>query len=317
MKWIEQYPKNVKPSYEQLIEFLPERIRELFSLFDNIMASSYKVYNNYPRFDKTSGWTYGYCRNYRVELLSVTISDDSFKALGVTVIDEESLKVLIERCKAKYEDGYEERYALLTAAKKANQINRSKARLAREKKELTELTKNIDPSKFNKCKWAEKVSRNKLVKLYQDEAKGLLDEHLLDEIGYTFYARCKQARDTREGLERGEIICHHCNAVHKAVSYTGLIACPCGYYYTYREYRRSCNANNVPGGRATEIFNAFTDNWLLSKTTSEKMLLIDGLVHECHVSAMTGEKGRSVCMNLMEGTLSQIKDMLDMLAGSK
>jgi hypothetical protein len=47
------------------------------------------------------------------------------------------------------------------------------------------------------------------------------------------------------------------------------------------------------------------------------MLLIDGLVHECHVSAMTGEKGRSVCMNLMEGTLSQIKDMLEMLAGSK
>jgi len=96
-----------------------------------------------------------------------------------------------------------------------------------------------------------------------------------------------------------------------------LIACPCGYYYTYREYRRSCNSNNIPGGRATEIFNAFTSKWLLCKSASERMLLIDGLVHECHVSAMTGVKGRSVCMNLMDGTLSQIKDMLEMLAGNK
>lgn len=317
MNWIEKFPKNIKPTYEELLEFLPERIRELFLVFNNEMVCNYKVYNNYPRFDKISGWTYGYCRNYRVELLHVTVRDDSFKVLGVTVKDDESLNVLLKKCKAKYDDGYEERYTSLTAAKKSNQINRTKARLEREKKELMELTKDIDPTKFNKCKWAEKVSRYKLVKLYQDEAKGLLDEDLLNEIGYTFYTRCKQARDTRQRLDKGEIICHYCGEVHQAMSYTALIACPCGYYYTYREYRRSCNANNVPGGRATEIFKAFTDNWLLCKSASEKMLLIDGLVHECHVSAMTGAKGRSVCMNLMEGTLSQIKDMLELLAGHK
>jgi hypothetical protein len=315
MKWIEKFPKNVKPNYEELIEFLPERIRELFLDFDNKMVTNYKVYNNYPRFDKLSGWKYGYCRNYRIELLSVTIVDDSFKVLGITVKDDKSLNVLLEKCKAKYDEGYEERYAQLTAAKKANQINRTKTRLDREKKELTDLTKNIEPSKFNKYKWAEKVSRNKLIKLYQDEAKGLLDEDLLDDIGYTFYTRCKQARDTREHLEEGEIICHFCGAVHKAADYTALIACPCGNYYTYREYRRSCNSNNVPGGRATEIFKAFMDKWLRCKSVSEKMLAIDELVHECHVSAMTGVKGRSVCMNLVEGTLSQIKNMLEMLAG--
>jgi hypothetical protein len=317
MNWIEKYPKDVKPTYEELIEFLPKRVQELFFVFDNKMVFDFKVYNNYPHFDKNLGWTYGYCRNYRVALLFVSIGDDSFNVLGVTVKDEESLKVLLKKCKSKYEDGYEERYALLTAAKKANQIKRTESRLDREKKELTELTEHIDTTKFNKCKWAEKVSRNKLVKLYQEEAKGFLDEDLLNEIGYTFYTRCRQARDTRQRLDKGELICHYCGTVHKAVSYTALVACPCGFYYTYREYRRNCNANNVPGGRATEIFNAFTDNWLLCKSASEKMLLIDRLVHECHVSAMTGVKGRSVCMNLIEGTLSQIKNMLEMLAGSK
>lgn len=314
MKWIEKFPENVKPTYEELIEFFPEEIRELFFVFDNQMVSNYNVSNNYPRFDKTLGWKYGYCRKYRVELLSVTIVDYTFKVMGITVKDYKSLNVLLEKCKAKYEDGYEERYALITEAKKANQINRSKSRLEREKKELKDLTENLDLSKFNKCKWVEKVSRNKLIKLYLDESKGLLNEDLLDDIGYTFYTRCKQAIDTREHLEKGEIICHHCGAVHKAASYTALIACPCGYYYTYREYRRSCNANNVPGGRAAEIFKAFADNWFMCKSESEKMLLIDQLVHECHVSAMTGVKGRSVCMNLVEGTLSQIRDMLEKLA---
>ena len=316
MEWIEKYPKKSKPAYDELLAFLPDKIRELFLRFDNEMKEKYNVYNNYPRFENTTGWTYGYCRGYRIELLYVTIGSSYFRVLGIKVEDESSLNEALEKIKIKYDGGYEERYVRLTAAKKANQIARTKVRLEREKNELSEMTANIDPAKFNKCKWNEKVPRNKLIKLYQNDAKMFIDEDLLDDVGYTFYARCKQARDTRECLERGEIICHFCGTVHKAVSYTAVIACPCGYYYTYREYRRSCNANSMPGGRATEIFNAFADKWLLCKNEKEKMLLIDWLVHECHVSVMTGGQGRSVCVNLIEGTIAQIREMLEMLAGN-
>ena len=316
MEWIEKYPKKQKPTYDEMLGFLPDKIRELFLTFNNEMAEKYKVYNNYPRFENSTGWTYGYCRGYRIELLYVTIHSDYFTALGVKITEEKSLNDALEKINIKYDEGYEERYARLTAAKKANQIERAKKRLEREKNELAEMTGNIDPAKFNKCKWSEKVSRSKLIKLYQNDAKMLTDEDLLDDVGYTFYARCKQARDTRECLDRGEIICHYCGTVHKATSYTALITCPCGYYYTYREYRRSCNANSMPGGRATEIFNQFVEKWLLCKDEKEKMLLIDWLVHECHVSVMTGGVGRSVCVNLIEGSITQIRDMLEMLAGN-
>ena len=315
MEWIEKYPKKSKPAYEELLEFLPVQTRELYLRFNNEMALKYNVHNNYPRFEKTTGWTYGYCRNYRIELLHVIIGSGYFTVLGVKVENEKSLNDALEKVRIKYEEGYEERYARLTADKKAKQIDRTKARLEREKNELSHMTENIDPAKFNKCKWSEKVSRTKLIKLYQNDAKGLIDEDLLDDIGYTFYARCKQARDTRECLEKGEIICHHCGTVNKAASYSGLIACPCGYYYTYREYRRSFCTHNMPAGRATEIFNAFADKWLVCKDEKEKMLLIDWLVHECHVSVMTGSQGRSVCINLIEGTLKQLRGMLEMLAG--
>ena len=97
----------------------------------------------------------------------------------------------------------------------------------------------------------------------------------------------------------------------------GCYSCPCGRCYTYREYRRSCNAVNMPGGRAMPLFNDFAKKWSLCKNSAEKMLLIDRLVHECHVTVMSGERGRSVCINLIEGNLSQLRDLLETLAGNK
>jgi hypothetical protein len=125
--------------------------------------------------------------------------------------------------------------------------------------------------------------------------------------------------------KKGQIICHHCNTVLDAntVTYANYtprskdnkpIICACGYAYTYREYRRSSNAVNMPGGRATPIFENFMQKWLQCKDTKSKMFLIDWLIHECHVTLMSGEKGRSVCINLIEGTLKQISDLILKLA---
>ena len=122
--------------------------------------------------------------------------------------------------------------------------------------------------------------------------------------------------DMKKGiLKLWQLICHHCGNKLFPDSYTSVVSCLCGYSYTYREYRRSCNSANMPGGRATPIFNRFAEMWPECKSFSEKMLLIDWLIHECHVTVMSGEKGRSVCVNLIEGTSKQIKEMLEMLAG--
>jgi len=161
MEWIEKYPKKSKPVYDDLLAFMPEKIRELFLRFDREISQAYGVSNNYPRFEKTTGWAYGYCRAYRIELLCVTIGSDYFSTLGVKIEDEESLNDALEKAKLKYDEGYEERYARQTAARKANQSERTKKRLEREKAEIAKMTENIDPAKFNKCKWSEKVSRTK------------------------------------------------------------------------------------------------------------------------------------------------------------
>jgi len=126
-------------------------------------------------------------------------------------------------------------------------------------------------------------------------------------------------------MEQGQILCLHCGAILnadivKVAGYTPFskdnlpINCECGHSYTYREYRRSCNAANMPGGRAEPIFEQFAQKWPGCKDAKQKMLLIDWLIHECHVTLMSGAKGRSVCINLIEGTTKQITDLIMKLA---
>ena len=327
MEWKSKYTKKIKPAYSELLDFFEPHIRDLFLMFDKEMQERFKVHNKYHRYLTTAGWAYGYGRSYNCELLTVTVDNECcFNAGGISVKDAESLKHAITEAEKLYKDGdFEEYCTTVSTKRKKNQIERAKKRVEREKLQMENVLNNVDVTKFNKFKWCEKVSRNDLLRLYKSESKGLLDEELLDEIGYTFYTRCKQAKEIRECMDNGQIICHHCSSVIggynpsigsviQMTDNNALINCDCGYSYTYREYRRTCNTVNMPGGRATPIFENYLQKWQNCKNSTDKMMLIDWLIHECHVTLMSGLSGRSVCINLIEGTLKQISDLINKLA---
>jgi len=62
---------------------------------------------------------------------------------------------------------------------------------------------------LSEIKWAPRVSKSKIRKLYQSEAVGLLDEVLLDEVGISFYLRCQSVL-TVGRAQRGEVECPRC-----------------------------------------------------------------------------------------------------------
>ncbi len=316
MQWKETYNKKTKPAYNELLAFFDSDIQELFLHFDREVNEKFKVHNKYHRYSESYGWIYGFGRSYSCELFSVTIQRESFRVLGVIIEDESSLQKALEEVQKVYDNGFEEQYQAICKTRRANQIERTKKRLEREHSEMEKLIQSINPETFNQFKWCKKASRNDLLRLYQGEAKGMLDEELLDEIGFTFYARCKQAHDARNCMEKGNILCLNCGAVVKANhTYDNQpMYCECGYSYTYREYRRSYMAVNMPGNRATPIFESFEQKWPGCQDATQKMLLIDWLIHECHVTIMSGEMGKSVCENLIEGTRKQITDLIIKLA---
>jgi len=326
MEWKVKYPKNLRPAYDDLLAFFDEQTRDLFLKFDREMQSRFGVHNKYHRFLTTLGWAYGYGRSYNCELLCVTVGDGTFYAGNMTVRDEDSLDCALAEAKRLYDNGFEERYTAVSAKHKQGQMERAKRRVEREKLQMEKVMASVDLDTFNKFNWCKKVTRGDLLKLYENDAKGLIDEELIDEVGFAFYARCHQGKETRECMSKGEIICHHCGTVIRAgkTSPTGsvlvnadndaLIYCVCGYIYTYREYRRSCNAVNIPGGRAMPLFEHFLEKWPGCRNAPDKMMLIDWMIHECHVTLMSGMTGRSVCVNLIEGSLKQIGDLIEKLA---
>jgi len=321
MHWKGQFPKHIKPSFDDLLAFFHPDIRALFLRFNRETHERFAVKNKYQRFLST-GWAYGYGRSYNCELFVVTVQRDCFCTLGTHVCDETSLQQALNKAQQIYDDGFEQRYSAMSAAHREKQSARTKLRTAREKLELNQL--QVDPEKFNRFNWCKKVPRNHLLRLYQSDANNLLDEELLEDVGLAFYARCMQAKEAYAAMNSGNIICHHCRAVLHAgaVSPGGSVfygpntptQCACGYAYTYREYRRSCNAANMPAGQATPIFEQFMQQWPACKHAKAKMMLIDWLIHQFHVSLMSGNEGRSVCRNLIEGTTAQIQMLIEQLA---
>jgi len=312
--WQERFSKKNKPAYADLLNFFSPDIKDLFIKFDYEMGMRFGVKNKYHVFSDAHGWTYGYGRSYNCVLLTVTVGDNFFAVQNIPVTDGSSLEEALQKANDKYEKGFEKYCSDVSAKRRADQIERSKKRAARENNEMEIILDNIDKNKLNRFNWQKKVSRNDLLRLYQSEAKGIADEFLLDDVGISFYLRCKQAKEIRDLMERGQMQCFNCGAVLQATGYANLTACACGHFYTYREYRRNCNAVNMPGGRAVPVFNKFIDQWPVCKTPSEKMMLIDWLIHECHVTLMSGNKGRSVCKNLIEGSIGQITELINKLA---
>lgn len=63
----------------------------------------------------------------------------------------------------------------------------------------------------------------------------------------------------------------------------------------------------MPTGAADKTFNLFIQNWNRAKTYQEKNVLIDTLLHEFHLSLVSGAVHRPVAMNFIDGSEAEEK----------
>lgn len=143
------------------------------------------------------------------------------------------------------------------------------------------------------------------------DAKGIQDMFLVEEIGLTLYLRCKYGKEDMERMGKYIIRCHNCD--RELMGDSDFRQCGCGYQYSYREYRRNYRKNNMPTGAATKVFEMFMTKWTIAKGYSEKMILIDTLLHEFHLSLISGAMNRPVAMNFIDGTRQKVERVIGML----
>ncbi len=161
--------------------------------------------------------------------------------------------------------------------------------------------------------WAPRASQLRIRQLYEAEARGLLDDELLEDVGISLYARCESILALTDAY-RGKVHCPRCGAIVEMVlegrGNDTAIACSCGWRTTWLGYKKTTGRDKrMRAGNAERAFEAFVRSYRTARTQREKMLLIDSLLHEFHKSRK-GESGPAA-VNVIEGSRDSIVDMLN------
>ena len=310
--WIEGYPSNRKPNIVDIKNYLSPECLIYYERFIGWIEDELNLKYRYLKYNKKNGWVLSVGRSGLILVKNITFSDHCVYIIGVKCYNEETYNKITEEIKNAYYSNFVDKFEEL-------KIRRTKTRKDKEDAHARYLeniinTYGIDLKKFNVFKWPDLISHDKIIKLYLSDANRIYDEELVDDVGLYIYVRCKQARETRECISQNKIRCHNCGNILD-INEINAAVCICGYAYTMSEYKKSFINNKMPSGNAVPVFDAFEKNWLTAKCYSEKMKLIDGIIHEVHYNMNNGMYGRIVGMQIIEGTSEEIKELILYLSG--
>ncbi len=166
-----------------------------------------------------------------------------------------------------------------------------------------------------RIRWAPKVSRAKINRLYQTDARGISDAALIDDVGTALLARCESVLT----VSRAQARCPRCGLLFDVgwgPHADPAVICPanCGWQTTVDAWHRSWRHQDLIGVRAAEAFEHYVARYPDARTPQEKMVLIDGLIHAFHQGIIEGSPHRSAANNLIEGSYRDVLAFLDALA---
>lgn len=307
----EEFPMDHRPEITDLEVFWIDDIYSLFTEFAEYILQEYDLRFGIPLWTERYGWTYRIGKSGVYLVKGIQIKETGFVVDGININNREKYFLLLEHIEEIYQRNQEE-FLREIAEKNAKQAERNKARKTREKKEFASIQSNVVMDKYNVFCWPEKLDIYKLNKLYMLDAKGIHNEVLADEIGLTLYLRCKYGKEDMERKRKNVIRCHGCG--NELAGNDDFRQCNCGRQYSYREYWRSFCRNNMPAGAAAGIFASFIQKWSGAGNYNEKIVLIDTLLHEFHLSLISGATHRPVAMNFIDGTRKSVEQIINNLA---
>ena len=172
-----------------------------------------------------------------------------------------------------------------------------------------------------KIQWAGKVARRDIQRLYQADARGMLDEDLLEQVMFSIHARVRDMFEVREAQTYGRVKCRRCGGLVPQPYRMGsgskdipLLCSACGWQTTCGEFYESYTGKDLLPGSRSELFQEFLERFPAARSPQEKMLLLDWLIHAFHVHS--GVAGRLVAMNVIQGSREQLIELLSNLASS-
>lgn len=162
--------------------------------------------------------------------------------------------------------------------------------------------------------WAPRVRPEKVRRLYELDAQGIVDDELIDDVGYGLLARC-ESFIRAVAAARGEARCPNCGAtVAHSHDKQEVLRCACGWSLTWGAYFATIQHKQLSGAEPVlALFGDFVERFPRAGTPQARMILIDTLLHGFHWYYKTGEPTRPVAVNLIEMRLWDVITFLDEL----
>ncbi len=156
---------------------------------------------------------------------------------------------------------------------------------------------------LNHVRWASRINPSIIRRLYQTDARGIVDDELIDKVGFALHARCESILRATEAHERGRVTCPRCEhtIMRPAGSVTKDVLLTCGsckWSVRWKDYLKTYQDKHLHGGGAVAIFEAFIKEFGRARLPHEKMLAIDRLIHGFHWE-LVKNPGRTVATSLI------------------
>lgn len=163
-------------------------------------------------------------------------------------------------------------------------------------------------------RWAPRVRQEKVRQLYENDARGFYDQELIDDVGYSLYARCQSFLTAVEAAQ-GRARCPRCGTLipHHRQPEEVLRCEGCGWQTTWHRYFKSFQHQQLSGAEpVVRFFQEFLDRFPVARDYREKVFLIDRLLHGFHWY-LGNTPTRPTAVNLIEGRLSEVVAFLESL----
>jgi hypothetical protein len=151
--------------------------------------------------------------------------------------------------------------------------------------------------------WAPRVNPFLIRRLNEADAKGIVDDELLDKVGFALHARCKSIPEVTEAHERRRVKCPRCGQIivrpgGPSERDVHITCGSCTWSVRWTDYLKTYQDKRLHGGGAVPFFEAFITQFGTACSPCEKMLAIDRLIHAFHWE-LVQNPGRTVATNLI------------------
>jgi hypothetical protein len=163
-------------------------------------------------------------------------------------------------------------------------------------------------------RWNPRVPQHQIRRLYENDARGILDEDLVQDVAIALYLRCQSILVATEAHE-GQATCPRCGGkIPHDWNKNAVITCAgCGWRTTWGAYFKTYQDKQLHGGGAVFAFQAYVDEYPKADSARLRWLLIDRLIHVFH-HELRGKPSRPAACNLIGGRLHEVEALLNELA---